>query len=75
MNIHLRTQAQHPINNRPSQEGGVIEITICPLFTPSHTIMPPTKRELQQMVEIAVRDQGIGIPQPTLDAFLTASIA
>jgi signal transduction histidine kinase len=45
-----------------SPEGGAIEITIRPLFTPSHTVVPPAQQEVQQMVEICVRDHGIGIP-------------
>jgi signal transduction histidine kinase len=45
-----------------SPEGGAIEITLRPLFTPSHTVVPPAQQEVQQMVEICVRDHGIGIP-------------
>ena len=45
-----------------SPEGGAIEITIRPIFTPSHTVMPPAQQEVQQMVEICVHDHGIGIP-------------
>jgi signal transduction histidine kinase len=45
-----------------SPEGGAIEITIRPIFTPSHTVMPPAPQAVQQMVEICVRDHGIGIP-------------
>jgi signal transduction histidine kinase len=45
-----------------SPEGGAIEITIHPIFTPSHTVMPPAQQEVQQMVEICVQDHGIGIP-------------
>jgi two-component system phosphate regulon sensor histidine kinase PhoR len=45
-----------------SPEGGAIEITIHPIFTPSHTVVPPAQQEVQQMVEICVHDHGIGIP-------------
>jgi two-component system phosphate regulon sensor histidine kinase PhoR len=45
-----------------SPEGGAIEIIIRPIFTPSHTVLPPVPQEVQQMVEICVQDQGIGIP-------------
>ena len=45
-----------------SPEGGTIEITIRPIFTPGHTVLPPAQQEVQQMVEICVRDHGIGIP-------------
>ncbi len=45
-----------------SREGGAIEISIRPIFTPSHTILPPAQQEWHQMVEICVRDHGIGIP-------------
>lgn len=45
-----------------SPEGGAIEITIRPIFTPGHTVMPPAQQDVQQMVEICVRDHGIGIP-------------
>jgi signal transduction histidine kinase len=45
-----------------SPEGGAIEITLRPIFTPSHTVVPPAQQEVQQMVEICVQDHGIGIP-------------
>jgi signal transduction histidine kinase len=45
-----------------SPEGGAIEITIRPIFTPGHTIIPATQQAWQEMVEICVRDHGIGIP-------------
>jgi signal transduction histidine kinase len=45
-----------------SPEGGAIEITIRPIFTPGHTVMPPAPQAVQQMVELCVQDQGIGIP-------------
>jgi signal transduction histidine kinase len=49
-----------------SRDGGAIEITIRPIFTPSHTIIPPAPQDIQPMVEIAVRDHGIGIPRAHL---------
>jgi signal transduction histidine kinase len=45
-----------------SPAGGAIEITIRPIFTPSHTVVPPAHQAVQQLVEICVRDHGIGIP-------------
>jgi len=45
-----------------SPEGGAITMTIRPIFTPGHTVMPPAPQEVQQMVELCVQDQGIGIP-------------
>jgi signal transduction histidine kinase len=45
-----------------SPEGGAIQITLRPLFTPSHTVMPPVSQAVQQMIEICVQDHGIGIP-------------
>jgi signal transduction histidine kinase len=45
-----------------SPEGGAIEITLRPIFTPSHTVMPPAPQAVQHVVEICVHDHGIGIP-------------
>src|SRR5713226_605641 len=52
---HLREVLDNLLENAKhySQEGGAIEITICPIFTPSHTIMSPAQQEVQQMVEIS----------------------
>ena len=65
---HLREVLDNLLENaiHYSREGGAIEITICPIFTPSHTIMSPAQQEVQQMVEISVRDHGIGIPRAHL---------
>jgi len=49
-----------------SPEGGAIEITLRPLFTPGQSVVPPDPQAVQQLVEIAVRDQGIGIPPAQL---------
>ena len=66
---HLREVLDNLLENaiHYSREGGAIEITICPIFTPSHTIMSPAQQEVQSMVEICVRDHGIGIPPAHLE--------
>jgi len=60
----LREVLDHLVENaiHYGREGGAIEITIRPIFPPSHTIMPPAQQAGPPMVEIAVRDHGIGIP-------------
>jgi len=62
--LRLREVLDNLVDNaiRYSPEGGVIEITLRPVFTPSHTVMPPVQQEVQQLVEICVRDHGVGIP-------------
>jgi signal transduction histidine kinase len=62
---HLREVLDNLLENaiHYSREGGAIEITIRPIFTPDHTVMPPAQQQVQQMVEISVRDHGIGIPR------------
>jgi signal transduction histidine kinase len=45
-----------------SPEGGAIQITLRPIFTPGHAVMPRAPQEVQPMVEICVHDHGIGIP-------------
>jgi signal transduction histidine kinase len=65
---HLREVLDNLVDNaiHYSWEGGAIEITIRPIFTPGHTVMPPAQQQLQQMVEISVHDHGIGIPRAHL---------
>jgi signal transduction histidine kinase len=65
---HLREVLDNLVENaiHYSREGGAIEITIRPIFTPGHTVMPPAQQQLQPMVEISVRDHGIGIPRAHL---------
>jgi len=65
---HLRGVLDNLLENaiHYSRKGGAIEITIRPIFTPGHTVMLPAQQQVQQMVEISVRDHGIGIPRAHL---------
>jgi len=60
----LREVLDHLLDNaiHYSPEGGAITMTIRPICTPGHTVLPPAAQEVQQLVELCVQDQGIGIP-------------